>query len=285
MAARSVRWLALASAVAVGFVTGAVVAASAVGEGSLPRRASPTTLPGFDRAVFLGHVNDPDSTPGFPGDPAFTLRTLFTVPDDGFYLQVMKEGEHTGTHHSAPCHFHEGALCADELAPGDFVLPAVVIDVREQVAADVDYEVTVRDLQAWIAENGPMPKESAVIAWTGCARWWGPQSGAGVPSYYNCGSGRRGFHQPGFSEYAVRWLIDQGILGERGALGTDTFGPDPGTDPNFVASSLTLRKHRLTLENLSNLGLLPPAGGWIVIGGPRNAEGSGAPSTILGLAP
>jgi hypothetical protein len=52
-----------------------------------------------------------------------------------------------------------------------------------------------------------------------------------------------------------------------------------------MASSLTLRRHRLTLENLANLGRLPAAGGWVVIGGPRNRVGSGAPSTILGLVP
>jgi kynurenine formamidase len=52
-----------------------------------------------------------------------------------------------------------------------------------------------------------------------------------------------------------------------------------------MESSLTLRRHRLTLENLTNLGRIPADGGWVVIGGPRNRAGSGAPSTILGLAP
>jgi len=286
MLTRSTRSLALASALAVGVAAGAAISASAREEGSASPVSSQTRLPRFGHVVFLGHVNDPAVTPGFPGDPTFTLRTLFTVPEDGFYLQVVKEGEHTGTHYSAPCHFHRNELCADGLAPGDFVLPAVVLDVREKVAANVDYEITVGDLERWVSEHGPMPQGAAVLAHTGCARWWGPQqSGAGVRSYYNCGSGKRGFHQPGFSEYAVRWLIDHGVLGERGALGTDTFGPDPGTDPNFVASSLTLRDHRLTLENLAHLGLMPPAGGWIVVGGPRNAAGSGAPSTVLGLVP
>ena len=197
--------------------------------------------------VFLSHVNDPAVIPGFPGDPRFTLQTSFTVANDGFYLQYVKEGEHTGTHYSAPCHFHVHALCADELDPGDFILPAVVVDIREQTKADVDYRVTVADLEAWVAEHGPMPQDAAVLLWTGCDEFWGPDRGPGTVNYYTCGSGKGGFHQPGFSLASVKWLIDQGVLGDRGLLGTDTFGPDPGTDFKYRETSLTLHEHRFTL--------------------------------------
>jgi len=197
----------------------------------------------------------------------------------------VKEGEHTGTHFSAPCHFHVHALCADEMDAGDFILPAVVVDVRDQAAADVDYRVTIADLEAWVAEHGAMPEEAAVLLWTGCDEFWGPDRGPGTVSYYTCGSGKGGFHQPGFSLAAVKWLIGQGVLGDRGLLGTDTFGPDPGTDFKYRETSLTLRKHRFTLENLTNLQALPATGAWITWGGPRNAAGSGAPSTVFGLIP
>jgi kynurenine formamidase len=257
----------------------------ALAASSAPRApsAASTSLPGFPRAVFLSHVNNPARIPGFPGDPEFSLTTAFTVPRDGFYLQDVHEGEHTGSHYSAPCHFHTRALCANQLTPGDFILPAVIVDVRAKVRADVDYEVTIDDLKTWIATYGPMPRGAAVIAWTGCSAFWGPERGRGVPSYYNCGTGEAGFHQPGFSEEAVRWLIRTGVLGKRGATGTDTFGPDPGTDENFMETFLTLRRHRLTLENLTNLDELPAAGAWLVVGGPRNRAGSGAPSSVFGL--
>jgi kynurenine formamidase len=278
--------IALLAALTAGSVGGAALGAVAIGpDGPARPSRSAASPPRLVAATFLSHVNDPAATPGFPGDPAFTLETIFTVPEDGFYLQEIHEGEHTGTHYSAPCHFHAKALCADRLEPADFVLPAVVIDIRRQVLADVDYALTVGDLEEWVQAHGPMPTGAAVLAWTGCARFWGVERGPGIPSYYNCGTGRRGFHQPGFSAAAVRWLIDEGVLARRGATGTDTFGPDPATDEDFTASSLTLRRHRLTIENLTNLGRLPAAGGWIVIGGPRNRAGSGAPSTILGFAP
>ena len=242
-------------------------------------------LPGFTTAVFLSHLNDPAATPGFPGDPAFVTSVAFTVSADGYYLQYVKEGEHTGTHWGAPCHFHVGAACAGKLDPSDLILPAVVVDIRAKVQQNVDYEATVGDMKAWQADHGPMPKGAAVILLTGCSRWWADGHEPGTPNYYNCGTGRRGFHQPGFSLRAVKWLIDRGVLGARGALGTDTFGPDPGTDERFRESSLVFHRHRIDLENLAHVAQLPPSGAWIVVGGPRNLHGSGSPATIYGLIP
>jgi kynurenine formamidase len=265
-------------------VATAAYAAGAASRGD-PRAGTDTALPGFSEVVFLSHVNDPAVTPVYPGDPRFTFQTPFTVAADGFYMQYVKEGEHTGTHYSAPCHFHVDEICADEMDAGDFVLPTVVIDVREQTTADVDYRATVADLEAWVAEHGPMPQEAAVLLWTGCDEFWSPERGPGTVNYFTCGSGKGGLHQPGFSLASVKWLIDQGVLGDRGLLGTDTFGPDPGTDFKYRETSLTLHEHRFTLENLTNLGALPAIGSWIVWGGPRNSEGSGAPSTVFGLIP
>jgi kynurenine formamidase len=261
-----------------GFTLGGLAARSA-------RSATSHTVAGFRRVVFLSHINDPKRTPGFPGDPRFFMTTAFTVPNDGYYLQYVREGEHTGTHWGAPCHFHVDALCADQLDPADLVLPAVVIDIRSRVAHNVDYRLRVADLERWEATYGPMPKNAAVILRTGCDSFWGPGTASRDRTYYNCGSGMPGLHQPGFSLRAVHWLIARGVLGLRGALGTDTFGPDPGTDANFRESSLVFHRHRIDLENLTNVGALPPTGSWIVVGGPRNSNGSGSPATIYGFVP
>ena len=279
---RTSRVIALVTAVA------AVAASVAMRLASGQRRGGvddTTTLPGFSRVVSLSHTNAPARTPLFPGDPAFRLSTIATVASDGFYMQYMREGEHTGTHYSAPCHFRDDKPCAEDLDAADFVLPAVVVDVRDEVAADAEYAVTKADLQAWETQYGQMPSGAAVLLWTGCGRFWGPDIARNEPTYYNCGQQGARFSQPGFSKFAVRWLIDTGVLARRGALGTDTFGPDPSSDPLFIESWLTLNRHRFTLENLTNLGELPPTGGWIVIGGPRNGHGSGAASTVFGLVP
>jgi kynurenine formamidase len=281
---RSVRTiLAVVSGLAL-FAAGAVTSAALLQPATGSERA-PVELPAFGRAVFLSHVNDPARTPLFPGDPAFRIHTVFTVPDDGFYLELIREGAHTGTHYSAPCHFHQGALCMDDLSPSDLILPAAVIDIRDEVADDPDHVVTVQELREWEDANGQMPTGAAVLLLTGCSDYWAGGDTDGEPNYFNCGSGRSGEHQPGFSRNAVRWLIRTGVLGKTGATGTDTFGPDPSSDAAFMPTWLTLRKHRLTIENMTNLDALPPLGAWVVLGSPRNVDGSGAPGTVFGLVP
>jgi len=254
---------------------GAVAGTQAPGTAGAGRRRQPQRLDRI-RLVNLSHVNDPATTTVFPGDPEFRLTTIATVPEDGFYMQYVEEGEHTGTHWGAPRHFDDNGLAADELDPDDLLLPAVKIDVRQQARMDADYAVTVADLQAFERAHGTIPPESAVILWTGWERKWG------TPAYANQDADGV-IHQPGFSIEAAQWLVDTGRLGRRGALGSDTFGPDRGVDESFSVSVLLYQRHRISLENLNNLSALPPNGAWVLVGGPINRQGSGSTATIFGL--
>jgi kynurenine formamidase len=230
------------------------------------------------RLVNLSHVNDPARTSLYPGDPEFRLTAVRSIAVDGFALQLAEQGEHTGTHWGAPAHFHAGEPAADELDPHDLFRPAVRLDVREQCAADPDYGVTVADLRAFERRHGRIPAEAAVILWTGWdARW-------GTPAYPNL-DGDGVVHQPGFTVEAVRWLLRTGRLGRRGALGTDTFGPDRGVDGGYPVSLALYREHRISLECLANLRALPATGAWILAGGTINRHGSGSPATIYALLP
>jgi kynurenine formamidase len=268
-----------AMATAAAGLMGAVAGGSALA-GTANAASDSAGAPRLDRLrlVFLSHVNDPATTSGFPGDPEFTLTTAFTVPVDGFYLQDVHEGEHTGTHWGAPVHFHEDGLAADQLDPGDFFLPAVKIDIRAKGAANPDYALTVEDLKAWERQHGRIPDQSAVVLWTGWESRWG------TPSYANLDAAGT-IHQPGFSLEAAQWLVDTGRLGKRGSLGSDTFGADVGIDDTFAVTSLLFHRHRISLENLNNLAQLPTTGAWILVGGPRNHHGSGSPATIFGIIP
>ncbi len=238
----------------------------------------PAHLPPPVRPVLLSHVNDPATTPGFPGDPPFRLTTAATVPADGYYLQRLEQGEHTGTHWGAPVHFHPAGRAADQLDAEDLLRPAVTLDLRAAAAADPDYGVTVADLTTWEHTHGPIPAGAAVVAWFGWDRRWGR------PGYANLDA-HGTVHQPGFTVTAVEWLLERGILATNGALGTDTFGPDRGVDGSYAVSRLLYGERRISLENLAHLDRLPGRGAWILVGGVRNRRGSGSPATIYGLLP
>jgi kynurenine formamidase len=48
---------------------------------------------------------------------------------------------------------------------------------------------------------------------------------------------------------------------------------------------LLFHRHRISLENMANLEALPTTGAWVLVGGPRNHNGSGSPATIFGVIP
>ncbi|PRY37450.1 cyclase family protein [Umezawaea tangerina] len=229
------------------------------------------------RVVNLAHVNDPARTSLYPGDPAFTVTTVATVAENGYLLRLLRQGEHTGTHWGAPAHFNADQPAADELDTADLFLPAVKVDVRDR-AVDPDYAVTVDDLRAWEAVHGEIPPESAVVLQTGWEDRWG------TPAFANLDADGCP-HQPGFDVAAVRWLLDTGRLGRRGALGTDTFGPDLAADSSYAVSKLLYREHRISLEVLANLDELPPTGAWVLVGGTVNRGGSGSPASVYALMP
>lgn len=230
---------------------------------------------GFARVVFLSHVLA-NGGPVFPGDPPVEIRPAATIEADGYHLQTLLTGEQAGTHWAAAAHFHSGGVAADDLDPGDFFFPAVVLDVRAEAKEDADFTLGVAEIRAWEADFGPIPPDSAVIMWTGFEDRWDD------PAAYLNADPAGGLHYPGFGAEATSWLIGHRSVG---ALGIDTMGIDPGADTSFGANRLLLRGHRLHLENLRGLGEMPPAGGGIIVGGMRIRGGSGSPATIFGLIP
>jgi len=256
-------------------LAGAVAGAA----GGAPANAAGKPFP-LDRLklVSLSHLNDPATTNVFPGDPPFELETIATIENDGFYLQFVREGEHTGTHWGAPGHFNAGEPLADDMDLEDLFRPAVKIDVRGKVGNNGDYALTVADLKAWERRYGRIPDESVVIMWTGWESRWG------TDAWFNFDADGV-MHQPGFSIEAAQWLVDSGRLGHRGGTGIDTFGPDLGTDETFSVSLLVYQRHRISLEILANLAALPTTGAHILCGGHINKAGSGSTALIYGVIP
>jgi arylformamidase len=72
-----------------------------------------------------------EDTPVYPGDPEVKVRPWAFIDRDGFYMNVIKMGEHSGTHVDAPAHFIPGGKTVDEMPLERFTGPGFVLDVRK----------------------------------------------------------------------------------------------------------------------------------------------------------
>lgn len=214
--------------------------------------------------------------PLWPGDPAFEVEAWASYDTDGYFINRIAIGEHSGTHWGTPNTFIEGARSADMIPVEELVVPAVVIDIREQTAQDADYRLTVEDVTAWEAENGEVPAGSVAILFTGWQDKWDD------PAAFIGEDADGVLHWPGFGAEAAAFVID-----ERGAvgLGTDTHGADPGNDEEFGASFAMYDADGMILECLAGLDQLPPVGATLVVGGWPIEGGSGSPARVFGFIP
>lgn len=206
----------------------------------------------------LSHVFDTNASV-FPGDPPPEIEIVFDVATDGFLVEEVKTGTHTGTHLDAPIHFIEGGRSVDELEAEELVWPAYVIDVRDRMAAEgPDFQLSARDIRRYEREVGRIPRGAMVIIQTGFDAKWG------TPAYLETA--------PGFSGDAVQWLFDRRRIS---GVGSDTFGPDASSDGDFLATFTALKNDGVALPNLNNLDELHRNGDIIMTGAVRLTEGSG----------
>src|SRR5690348_8775219 len=144
--------------------------------------------PATSQQVFLGQPLS-DNAPLFPGDPPFQWQLWNCVnahpsipkcaQGSGFTLeQIQSLGTHTGTHISAPCHFHEGAICLNQLPEKFFGLrPLIVINVKPLIASrhgNGDFFITTSYIQDWLKTSGcgAIPQDSYVVLYTGLSSFY-----------------------------------------------------------------------------------------------------------------
>ena len=237
---------------------GLVVAATLVVLGSIaPARTSPAAPE--PALVELGHVLDRNVSL-FPGDPPVEITPWASYEQDGYLLERVSSGTHTGTHMSAPCHFFAAAPCLDDLATGYLRFGAVVIDVRPRLATSAApaFRLQWSDIEVFEARHGRIPRGSVVLLLTGFGERFG------TPAY--------DAPAPGFHATAVARLFDErGVIG----VGSDTYGPDASGDVRYSASAAAYQRGGITLENLTNLDRLDPVGNTVTASPVRLRDGSG----------
>lgn len=257
-----------------GVVVVGLLAAVTLFRGSDAQAVAPAPTLQDWQIVDLTQPFTPD-LPLWPGDPAFEVEAWASYDTDGYFINRIAIGEHSGTHWGTPNTFIEGARSAEMFTAEELVVPAVVIDVRAQ-SADVDYRVSIEDITVWEEANGEIPAGSVVILLTGWQdKWDDPASFLGTDA-------DGVLHWPGFGADTVAYLIaERGIVG----IGTDTHGADPGNDEEFGASFAMYDADGLILECLAGLDQLPPTGATLVVGGWPIVGGSGSPARVIALVP
>ncbi|MCS6804535.1 MAG: cyclase family protein [Acidobacteriota bacterium] len=214
--------------------------------------------------------------PYWPG-PAykpFHFETIATLEKDGVYSGAFCMAEHMGTHVDAPNHFEAGQASIDALPLQHLIAPAAVIDVRQQVARDPDYRLTVDDLKRWEKKHGRVPRNALVCLYTGWdARWSDPIA-------YRHQDEQQVMHFPGFSAEVAEFLVTQRHI--RG-IGIDTLSVDYGPSKDFIVHHIMNRAGKYHLENLANLGRLPATGAVIIAAPIPIDNGSGAPARVFAI--
>ena len=234
------------------------------------------------RIVDLTHSLD-ERTLYWPTSPStFELKRLSFGPTPaGFFYaaNALCTPEHGGTHLDAPIHFAERGLTADALPLRQLVGPAVVIDVASLAAANADYRLTLVDLAAWEAKNGPVPAGAIVLLRTGwSARWPDRKSYFGDDTPGSAAN----LHFPSYGAEAASLLVE---TRRAAVLGVDTASIDYGPAKDFPVHRLAAAANVPGLENLTGLDALPPTGSWVIALPMKIAGGSGGPARVIALLP
>lgn len=224
-----------------------------------------------------------DETVYWPTDTeGFALEELaFGETEGGYFYSAysLATAEHGGTHIDAPIHFLEGGPDVASIPLRRLVGPAVVIDMTAQAAEDVDYRLTVADVEAHEAEHGRIEPGSLVLLRTGwSARWPDALSYLGDDTPGDPSQ----LHFPSYGEEAARLLVD-----ERGAaaLGADVASIDYGASTDFIVHQIVAAANAPGLENLTNLDRLPARGATVIALPMKISGGSGGPLRAIALVP
>jgi kynurenine formamidase len=263
-----------------GFLLLALLLLSAAAQAAEAQRSA-IDLQGF-RVVDLTYPFD-EKTLYWPTSPTtFQLdRLSYGKTEAGFFYasNAFCTPEHGGTHLDAPIHFGEGKRTADQIPVEQLIAPAVVLDVSAKAAADPDYRLTLQDVLAWEEKHSKIPQGAIVLLRTGWgARWPDRKRYLGDDKPGDASN----LHFPSYGAEAARALVEQRKVG---VLGVDTASIDHGPSKDFIVHQIASAANVPGLENVANLGELPPTGAWVIALPVKIAGGSGGPVRIVALVP
>lgn len=234
--------------------------------------------------VDLTHAFEP-GIPHWPGFPDSTRETLYWYEEgvgtvgSGFFAELFCHVGQWGTHCDPPAHFIKGLRTIDQIGVKEMLLPLVVIDVHEKVAANPDYTITMEDVKAWEDKFGPIPEGAFVAMRTDWSKLWPDM--AAMRNEDDEGIA----HYPGWSMDVLKYLYEEKKITASGHEPTDT---DPGTSTSagdYSCEAYILGQDHYQIELLTNLDQVPEAGAVVIVAFPKPKAGSGFPARVFAIVP
>ena len=230
---------------------------------------------GQTQIVDLGHsLNSKNPYWPGPGYEPFKFEFFATIEKDHVLSGKMAFDEHTGTHLDAPNHFVTGQVSVDKLPLQQLFGPAIVLDVRQQVAGNADYQLTPSDITNFEQVHGKVPDNAVVLMFTGWDQRWDDYD------KYKNADARKVLHFPGFSNDAARLLAEERNIA---GIGIDTLSVDYGMSSDFMVHHIVHGKGKFHLENVANLGAIPVSGAFVIVAPIKVENGTGGPARIFAL--
>jgi len=219
--------------------------------------------------------------PPFANTPGWTMHEISRYDERGpaWYWNWFEGGEHVGTHFDAPIHWITAKDGQDvsQVPPARLIGPAVVIDRSKEAATNPDYLLARKDIDAFVADHGPLPTGGWLLFRTG----WDARA-HDQEAFLSAGA--TGPHTPGIDVECARWLAQETpLLG----VGVETVGTDAGAahsfNPPFPCHHFMLGAGKYGLTQLANLAQLPPTGAVVIAAPLKIVRGSGSPCRVLAL--
>ena len=194
---------------------------------------------------------------------------------------ITKMGVHSTTHIDAPWHYGPTsggapAQTIDEIPLERCLGPGVVLDLAHK--ADND-PITVADMEAALAKTGAILNENTIVLIR-----TGRDKLLGTKAYWKSGTG--------MTAATTDWLLDRGVT----VMGIDQWGWDLTFHAQIAKAkatgdrSLFWEAHRVGqrrpfwhMEQLTNLGALPPHGFEVAVFPLRIVGASAAPARVVAI--
>jgi kynurenine formamidase len=220
------------------------------------------------KLIDLTHVLD-GAIPTWNGGCGFNHDVHIDYSDctseDKFRVMKVKMHAGIGTHMDAPSHCISGGKFIHDFDVNDLIMSCVVIDVSDQ--CHERYSLSAQDVADFESKYGKIADGSCVMVKTGWSKFWH------TPSKYH-----NNHVFPSVSSEAASLLLERGV----NALGIDTLSPDRSED-GFKVHKTFLGADKIIIENVANLGSMPPTGGFVMVLPIKIKDGTEAPVRLVGL--